>query len=234
MYPSGRNSTFSAAGDRSSVATTIYGVGNAVVAPVQAKAAVVQVKSTNNTPAATPEIEQGNIPSIPGMAPRTRRTVVGARSPLANSSEPNSPAFSVGTTFMMNQMLDKQRQEDQEISDLERLRQQGSNSNIPTESDWAASDEETMSTTKPRSYAQHRQTQSSYLTATTDIETGSPFSDRHSIVEDYPLPAGTGMPPASIHSGHSRVSSPALSQRTLMLHSPREARSPFDDSHEGR
>jgi len=226
------HSDFSTPGDRSSVATTIYGQGaqQTVIQPVRAKAAMVTVKSSPNSNASTPEVKQGSFSSSGLTAPPVRRTVVAARSPLINQ-EPSSPHsnFSVGyQSYETGQEEDKRRSaystSKSEVSD----------------SEWGNADEETMSMSKGKSYAQHRMTQSTYLTTTTEIETGSPFSDRHSVQSvdefNFPLPHGTGMPPASIHSGHSRVASPALSQRTLMLHSPKEPRhkSPFDDTEDDR
>lgn len=224
------HSDFSTPGDRSSVATTIYGQGaqQTVIQPVRAKAAMVTVKSSPNSNASTPEVQQGSFSSGGLTSGPLRRTVVAARSPLINQ-EPSSP-ISLGY-----QSYETAQEDDKRRSAYSTTRSE------MTDSEWGGNaDEETMSMAKGKNYAQHRMTQSTYLTTTTEIETGSPFSDRHSVQSvdefNFPLPHGTGMPPASIHSGHSRVASPALSQRTLMLHSPKEPRhkSPFDDTEDDR
>lgn len=217
LMPS-RASTYTQATNRSSIATTIYGA-NAVVAPVPAnvvragKAAVVQVKSTTNSAASTPEIPQSStIPSLP----KQRRTAVGAKSPLGmetDSSEPASPTFSIGSTFH-RQMVDKQQKEREEIEEIERRRRAENSENV----------------LKSESYAQNRLNRSSYLS--TDMDTGSPFSDSNSVdsvsIDDLPLPPGSGMPPASVHR-NSRIASPALSSRTSQSTINNDRRSPFHD-----
>ncbi|KAK6339243.1 hypothetical protein TWF718_008666 [Orbilia javanica] len=89
---------------RASVATTIYR-SNAVVSPlaatatvVRAKPAVVQVKSISTS--SSPNLSASNTPPVPSIDHARFQTGDGMLAPGMADRPPQSPAFSVGSTFL--------------------------------------------------------------------------------------------------------------------------------------
>lgn len=222
-------------GNRSSVATTIYG-GNAIVsqpAIIRAgKAAVVTVNSRGSSSTATSSHGSpiagsvDEIPPVPALyAAATGPAARGNGAASELDAVPSSPAFSVGSTFL-NRMKTTESETAGPQGPGPKLRAipgrscLAENHSNATEIDYDSDDSSDL-------VPGHRRTVAgSQCSSCITDDTQSPFSDVNSVVllDSMPLPAGT--------RDSRRLSSGTLLGRRV-VDSLREsgAMSPFDDSH---
>lgn len=222
-------------GNRSSIATTIYG-GSAIVsqpAIIRAgKAAVVTVNSKGGSSAGTSSNgsptagSTDEIPPVPALyanatGPSTRGN--GATSDL--DSIPPSPAFSVGSTFL-NRMKTSESENTGSKGPGPQLRaipgrsRLVENHSITTEIDYDSDDSSNL-------VPGHRRTvvESNCSSCVTD-DIQSPFSDVNSVVLLDSTPPSSG-----VRDSRRLSSGTLLTPRVVDLSRPSGSMSPFDDSH---